>query len=198
MLGFLRTPVRRNPGRSRLEGQDRGRLGLAPRRQRLRLGLERLQRLERTPELGPRRAAIAKQRRKGAGTVALPDQGKTEVAITPALLLEHLRLHAVGTLEAPGGCGDAPGKQRLQGAFGRELGQESLLVRLVPGSILMTETTSFCARRPCFRAFCDERALPSGVFGPRDFAPLRRLASARALRLGRAVPGAPAAWLDMA
>ena len=28
---------------------------------------------------------------------------------------------------------------------------------------------------------CAERALPSGVFGPRDFAPLLRLASAGAL-----------------
>jgi hypothetical protein len=42
---------------------------------------------------------------------------------------------------------------------------------------------SFCARRPCFSAFCAERALPSAVLGPRDFAPLRRLASARALLL---------------
>jgi len=31
------------------------------------------------------------------------------------------------------------------------------------------------------RAFWEDRALPSGVLGPRDLAPLRRLASARAL-----------------
>jgi hypothetical protein len=32
---------------------------------------------------------------------------------------------------------------------------------------------------PCFSAFCAARALPSTVFGPRDFAPFFRLASAR-------------------
>ena len=37
---------------------------------------------------------------------------------------------------------------------------------------------------PCLSAFCAERALPSGVFGPRDFAPFVRLASARALLSG--------------
>ena len=34
-----------------------------------------------------------------------------------------------------------------------------------------------------------ERALPSGVFGPRDFAPFLRLASARALLTGAAARG---------
>ena len=57
-------------------------------------------------------------------------------------------------------------------------------------------TTCFCARKPCLSAFCAERALPSGVFGPHDFAPLRRLASARALLMGTAHGAAPA--LDMA
>ena len=45
-------------------------------------------------------------------------------------------------------------------------------------------------------AICDDRALPSGVFGPHDFAPLRRLASARALLMGAAQGAAP--MLDMA
>jgi hypothetical protein len=35
--------------------------------------------------------------------------------------------------------------------------------------------------RPCLRAFCELRALPAALFGPRDFAPLIRLARARAL-----------------
>jgi hypothetical protein len=46
-------------------------------------------------------------------------------------------------------------------------------------------------------AFCAERALPSGVFGPRELAPLRRLASARALLTETAARGA-APTLDMA
>jgi hypothetical protein len=44
-------------------------------------------------------------------------------------------------------------------------------------------------------AFCAERALPSAVLGPRDLAPLARLAAARAL-LTTARGAAPA--LDMA
>jgi hypothetical protein len=50
---------------------------------------------------------------------------------------------------------------------------------------------------PCLSAFCAERALPSGVFGPRDLAPFLRLASARALDTGTAARGAAPA-LDMA
>jgi hypothetical protein len=45
-------------------------------------------------------------------------------------------------------------------------------------------------------AFCAERALPSGAFGPRDFAPFLRLAVVRALLTGAAarldVPGVDA------
>jgi hypothetical protein len=47
-------------------------------------------------------------------------------------------------------------------------------------------TASLCARMPCFSAFCADRALPSSVFGPRDFAPFLRLASARASLTGTA------------
>ena len=49
----------------------------------------------------------------------------------------------------------------------------------------------------CFSAFCAERALPSGVFGPRDFAPFPRLPSTRALLMETAARGAAPA-LDMA
>jgi hypothetical protein len=50
---------------------------------------------------------------------------------------------------------------------------------------------------PCFSAFCADRALPSGLFGPRDFAPFLRLASARPLDTGTAAADAAPA-LDMA
>jgi hypothetical protein len=49
---------------------------------------------------------------------------------------------------------------------------------------------------PCFSAFCADLALPSGVFGPRDFAPFWRLAAARALLIWTAARGAAVA-LDM-
>ena len=47
-------------------------------------------------------------------------------------------------------------------------------------------------------AFCAERALPSGVFGPRDFAPFPRLPSTRALLMETAARGAAPAltWRD--
>jgi hypothetical protein len=54
-----------------------------------------------------------------------------------------------------------------------------------------------CARMPCLSAFCAERALPSGVFGPRDLAPFFRLASARGLGTATAARGAAPSF-DMA
>jgi len=51
--------------------------------------------------------------------------------------------------------------------------------------------------RETVSTFRAERALPSEVFGPRDVAPLRRLASARALLIGTAARGA-APMRDMA
>jgi hypothetical protein len=56
--------------------------------------------------------------------------------------------------------------------------------------------TYFRARMPGLSAFCAERAFPSAVFGPRDFAPFLRLASARALLTGTAAQRAAPA-LDM-
>jgi hypothetical protein len=50
---------------------------------------------------------------------------------------------------------------------------------------------------PCFSAFCAERVLPSRVFGPCDFAPFLRLASARASDTETAARGATPD-LDMA
>jgi hypothetical protein len=50
---------------------------------------------------------------------------------------------------------------------------------------------------PCLSAFCADLALPSEVFGPRDFAPFLRLASARALDTATAARGA-APLSDMA
>jgi hypothetical protein len=61
---------------------------------------------------------------------------------------------------------------------------------------MIVSTRCFAARSPCFRAFCDERALPASVLGPRDFAPFLRLASARASLTVTARGAAPV--LDMA
>jgi hypothetical protein len=47
-----------------------------------------------------------------------------------------------------------------------------------PAASSSGSTRCFAAQSPCFKAFRDERALPSVVFGPREIAPLRRLARA--------------------
>jgi hypothetical protein len=74
-----------------------------------RLGLEGLQRPERTPEPGLGRAPVAQQDREGASASGIPYQGEAEiVALGVALVLEQLDLHSLGALEAPGGGDDAP------------------------------------------------------------------------------------------
>ncbi len=50
-----------------------------------------------------------------------------------------------------------------------------------PAASSSARSRNFWARKPCLSAFWAERALPSWVLGPHDLAPLRRLASARAL-----------------
>ena len=75
----------------------RGPLGRGPRCSsvvRL-LGLERLERAQRAPELGDRRAAITQQRLERARAVAVPDQREPEPAVGVAALLEQLVLDAI-------------------------------------------------------------------------------------------------------
>jgi hypothetical protein len=88
-----------------------------------------------------------------------------------------------GSFGEVGGGGDAA-RCRASGSFG--------------------STMYFSARMPCLSACCAERALPSGVFGPSEFAPFLRLSSAGALLTERATCGACtghgglASWLERA
>ena len=86
----------------------------------------------------------------------------------------------------------------LERAHGRELLHQRRLERLKLDAILVGQHTYLKARMPCLNAFCAERALPAGVFGPRDFAPFLRLASARALDTGTAARSAApnSTWRD--
>jgi hypothetical protein len=82
--------------------------------------------------------------------------------------------------KAPARRNDPLREHGLERAFGGEFLEQrrskaSKALARSPGS-----TTHFCARMPCLSAFCAERALPAEVFGPRDLAPLMRLAAARA------------------
>ena len=63
-----------------------------------------------------------------------------------------------------------PHQDARQSAVGRQFGSERRLEAVNSPASSSGSTTYFSARRPCVSAFCEERALPSGVFGPRDLA----------------------------
>jgi hypothetical protein len=87
---------------------------------------------------------------------------------------------SLGSWPCPGGssgCADATTVATASPVVDTEAVSRGLA--RASGLIRISTTTNFWARKPCFRAFCDQRALPSGVMGPRNFAPLRRLAAAR-------------------
>jgi hypothetical protein len=163
---------------------------------RIPFGLERLERAQRAPKLGERAAAIAQERVEAARTVAVADHRVAEIGVVVGIPLEQLSLLAAGLGRGPqprsGGQalgalqppdrGDDPLRERvLQRAHRRQFLHQRRLECFKLGSALPRQHHMLCARRPCLRAFCAERALPSGVLGPFDLAPFRRLASARAL-----------------
>jgi hypothetical protein len=180
-------------GRARLgsRSQNAADLGL----RRCRLGLERFQGAQRAPQLGERAAAIAQQRVEGAGIVAVANQGETEAVAGEQVLGEQLgllgrRVGERGPNPVPAAKRSARARRQLAAttrcastawsapsgasSASNSTSKASKAAACSPGS------TMHCwARMPCFSAFCAERALPSGVFGSRDLAPLRRLAAAR-------------------
>jgi hypothetical protein len=168
-------------------------LGLADRGLRLvLLGLERLQRAQGAPELGLGGAAVAEQRREGASAVAIADEARPRSERSPKRSCSRSRPRcdrSEGAAKRPRRCagrGGSGGRPRARARRGMPP-RASYSAASSSG-----RTTWRCAQSPCFSAFCAERALPASVFGPRDFAPLRRLASALALgaegRLGTAAP----------
>ena len=104
-----------------------------------RLGLERLQRLERAPELGHGGAAVAQERLEAAGAVAVADQRHADPGVLPAPLLEQLDLHAIGARQTPGGDRDPARQHELQGTFRRQLIQQRRLERLKLDGILVRQ-----------------------------------------------------------
>ena len=117
------------------------------------------------PSLGRRNGVGAPFPNPGA------KQGEPGIRVLVAAELEHLGFHAVGALQAPGGHRDAAREHDLQRPDGRQLRDDGRLERRELGAVLLRQQHVFCARMPCFSAFCAERALPSAVLGPRDFAP---------------------------
>jgi hypothetical protein len=142
------------------------------------LGLEGFEGAERAPELGLCGAAVAQQRGEGAPTVAIADEREAEVvAVAEPLLLEDLRLDAIGAQKPPGGRGDAPGEMGLQSPLGRKLGEECFLVRLVLGRILVRQDDVALGAKPVLQRIL-RRARLAG-FGPRP----ARLSTIEAARL---------------
>jgi hypothetical protein len=127
---------------------DRGPLHLLHLTRRRRFGLERLEEPERTPQLGERRAAIAQQRIERPGTVAVADKGLSEIPIAPQMMLKQLSLDALGTLEPPGGAGDAPGEHGLQRALGRQLLDQCRLERGELLRLLVADDHEFLGAKP--------------------------------------------------
>ncbi len=154
-LGFVRSAAigvraaRCRSGRLRAHRRRRGKLGDGQLRREIgarrllehvrRLGLERLQRLERAPELGHGGAAVAQERLEAAGAVAIADQGHADAGVLPAPLLEQLDLHAIGPRQTPGGDRDPARQHELQRAFRRQLIQQRRLERLELDGILVRQ-----------------------------------------------------------
>ena len=103
------------------------------------LGLERLERAQRAPELGHRRAAIAQQRLERARAVAIPDQGEPEAAARDPALLEQLGFDAVRPRETPRGDRDAAREHGLQRADRRQLRDQRRLEIGELGGILVRQ-----------------------------------------------------------
>jgi hypothetical protein len=160
------------------------------------LGLERLEGAQGVPELGQRRAAIAQQRVERARPVAIADHGQTEAGGARDVLREQLGLLAAGLGNGAPTPFRRPSTRPARAARWRRRSGARAPPAARPGASSAVSAASRAskaarssspstakrrAHRPCFRAFCGERALPSAVLGPRDFAPFLRLASARAL-----------------
>jgi hypothetical protein len=92
-----------------------------------RLDLQRLEQLQRAPELGQRAAAVTQQGVERPAAVAVADQREAEIRV--ALDGEQLGLDPLGALEPPGGAGDATGEHALQGAIGGQLLDQRRLER---------------------------------------------------------------------
>jgi hypothetical protein len=127
---------------------DRGPLHLVHRMRRCRLGLQRLEEPERAPELGQRRAAIAQERVERPGTVAVADKGLSEIPIAPQMMLKQLGLDALGTLEPPGGAGDAPGEHGLQRPLWPQLLDQRRLKRGELLRLLVADDHEFLGAKP--------------------------------------------------
>jgi hypothetical protein len=154
------------------------RQGQRVRRARLvgRLGLERLERAQRAPQLGHGGTPVAQQRVERARAIAVTHQRQPEpaqaalVALVALVALgpqgEQFPLDPVGPLEPPGGDHQAPGQKALQRADRREIVRQRVGHGLERCGILVVQQDElFGAQAVPERVLCRAR-LALRRFGP--------------------------------
>jgi hypothetical protein len=107
----------------------------------------------------------------------------------PDVRVEQLELHPIRPQHAPGRQSDPPDEQVLEGALGHELGVQRFLERPELGQVLVGEQDELVGPQAVLQRVLRGARVAFGRrrparLRPRDFAPLRRLASARVLLLG--------------
>jgi hypothetical protein len=150
------------------------RQGQRVRRARLvgRLGLERLERAQRAPQLGHGGTPVAQQRVERARAIAVAHQGKAEPA--PAALAalglqgEQLALDPIGALEPPGGDHQAPRQQGLQRADRREIVRQRVGHGLERTGVLVVQQDELFGAQAVL-----ERVLGGARLALRRFGPAR-------------------------
>ena len=149
------------------------------------LGLQRLEGSKGAEKLRQRRAAVAHQRVQRAGATR---QRKPERALHAAMVqagaLRWRPSRAASRRSARRARHAATTMRATRSACSAPSGASSLCsaASKAPKAAAFSSTSSIMrfAQRPCLVALRATRARPAAVLGPRDFAPLRRLAAARA------------------
>jgi hypothetical protein len=146
-------------------GQGR-RLGCHGRLGSRRLGLERLERAQRAPELGERAAAIAQQGVEGSGTVAVADQGVAEAPARKAVLGEQFCFEPLGPLEPPGRSDDPARERGLERALRRQLLEQRRLERGELGGTLARQHDVLLRAKTMLERVLCRAGLALGRLGP--------------------------------
>ena len=159
-------------------------------------GLERLERAQAAGELGERRAAVAQQRGEGAGAVAVAGQDRAEIGLaalaassSASIRSARARRQAATATRCASTAWSAPA--------GASSSSRAASSARNPAPSSSASTTYLLRPQAVLERVLRRARLALGGLGPRDMAPLRRLASARAALVGTAAQSA-APTLDMA
>jgi hypothetical protein len=119
---------------------------------------------------------------RNSSTVAdQPGAERGLALVAPAALAEMALEHGASTRSARRARQAAAATRSASSLWSAPRGASSARsapARAANSWALSSLSSRLCARRPCRVAFCAERALPAALTGPRERAPLRRLAAA--------------------